>query len=51
MTRLASALQSSGKNDEAIALCDKILAVPNLHAQIKQVVTNIRAAAVKAGGK
>jgi tetratricopeptide (TPR) repeat protein len=46
----ASALQQSGKNDEAIALCDKLLADPQLHPQIKAVTTNIRADAVKAKG-
>jgi tetratricopeptide (TPR) repeat protein len=45
--RLASALQQAGKNDEAIAICDKVLATPNLHPQIKQVATNIKAQASK----
>lgn len=44
-TRLANALLSGGKKTEAIAVCDKLLAKPNLHPQIKQVVTNIKAAA------
>jgi tetratricopeptide (TPR) repeat protein len=47
----ASALQSGGKNDEAIALCDKLLADPQLHPAIKNVATQVRAQAVKAGGK
>jgi len=51
MVREASALQSAGKNDEAIALCDKIAADPQAHPQIKQVAQQVRAAAVKAGGK
>jgi tetratricopeptide (TPR) repeat protein len=51
MVRLASALQSGGKNDEAIALCDKVTAIPDAHPQVKQVAAQIRAAAVKAGGK
>ena len=51
MVRLASALQAGGKNDEAIAWCDKILADANAHPQIKQVASSVRAAAVKAGGK
>jgi tetratricopeptide (TPR) repeat protein len=51
MVRAANALQSAGKNDEAIALCDKIAADPNVHPQIKQVAANVRAAAIKAGGK
>ena len=51
MVRLASALQSAGKNDEAIVWCDKVTAMPDAHPQVKSVATNIRAVAVKAGGK
>jgi len=51
LVRQASALQSLGKNDEAIAICDKLLTDPQLHPQIKQVTQNVRAAAIKAGGK
>jgi hypothetical protein len=51
MVRAASALQSGGKNDDAIVWCDKVIAVPNVHPQVKSVATQIRAAAVKAGGK
>lgn len=51
MVRLASALQAGGKNDEAIMWCDKVLADPQTHPQIKSVATNIKNAAVKAGGK
>jgi tetratricopeptide (TPR) repeat protein len=51
MVRQASALQMAGKNDEAIVMCDKVMAVPDVHPQIKSVATAIRAAAVKAGGK
>jgi tetratricopeptide (TPR) repeat protein len=40
--RLASAYESAGKHDEAIAVCDKVLADPQLHPQIKQVATNIK---------
>jgi tetratricopeptide (TPR) repeat protein len=40
--RLASALLSAGKNEEAIAVCDKVLADPQLHPQIKNVATNIK---------
>jgi tetratricopeptide (TPR) repeat protein len=50
-TRLASAYESSGKYDESIAICDKLLANPNLHPMIKGVVTNIKNAAVAAKGK
>jgi tetratricopeptide (TPR) repeat protein len=46
-TRLAAAYLSAGKNDEALAICDKLLAKPNLHPQIKAVVTNIKTAATK----
>jgi tetratricopeptide (TPR) repeat protein len=51
MVRAASALQSAGKNDEAIVWCDKIAADPTAHPQIKQIAQNVRALAVKAGGK
>jgi tetratricopeptide (TPR) repeat protein len=51
MVQQASALQSGGKNDEAIALCDKLLADPQLHPAIKNVATQVRANAVKSGGK
>ena len=51
MVRLASAYESSGKNDEAIAVCDKVLADPQLHPQIKQVATNIKNAATAAAAK
>ena len=51
MVRLASALQSAGKNDDAIVWCDKVTAIPDAHPQVKAVAAQIRAAAVKAGGK
>lgn len=41
-TRLANAYLVAGKKAEAIAICDKLLAKPNLHPTIKQVVTNIK---------
>jgi len=44
-TRLANAYLTAGKKTEAIAICDKLLAKPNLHPQIKSVVTSIRNAA------
>jgi len=46
--RLASALQSSGKNDEALAICDKLLADPNLHPQIKAATENVKKIAAAA---
>lgn len=49
--RLASALQSQGKNDEAIALCDKLLADPQLHPAIKQVATQVKNTATAAKAK
>jgi tetratricopeptide (TPR) repeat protein len=51
LVRQASALQSAGKYDDAIAICDKLLADAQLHPQIRQVAQNVRAAAIKAGGK
>jgi tetratricopeptide (TPR) repeat protein len=49
--REASALQSAGKYDDAIAICDKIMADTTVHPQIRQVAQAIRATAIKAGGK
>jgi tetratricopeptide (TPR) repeat protein len=46
--RLASALQSAGKNDEALAIVDKLLADPNLHPAIKAVAENVKKAATAA---
>ena len=46
--RLAAMLQSAGKNAESIALCDKILALPDLNPAIKSFTTTVRAAAAKA---
>ena len=51
LVRLASAYESSGKHAEAIAVCDKVLADPQLHPQIKQVATNIKTAATNASNK
>ena len=51
LVRQASALESAGKHDEAIALCDKVLADAQVHPQIKQVAQSIRAQAAKASGK
>jgi tetratricopeptide (TPR) repeat protein len=48
MVRLALALQSGGKYDEAIAWCDKASAVPNVHPQVKAVAAQIKTQAVKA---
>jgi len=45
--RLASAYQQAGKNQEAIEICDKLLADPQLHPQIKSVAQNVKAAASK----
>jgi len=53
-TQMASAYQQSGKNDDAIALCDQVLAVPSLDARIKNAATAIKNAATQAkekGGK
>jgi tetratricopeptide (TPR) repeat protein len=47
MVRLALALQSAGKFDEAIAWCDKAAAVPNVHPQVKAVAAQIKAQATK----
>jgi tetratricopeptide (TPR) repeat protein len=49
--REASALQLSGKNDDAVAICDKIMADSQVFPQIRQVAQAIRATAIKAGAK
>jgi tetratricopeptide (TPR) repeat protein len=49
--REASALNSGGKYDDAIAICDKIMADQSVHPQIRQVAQAIRATAIKSGGK
>jgi tetratricopeptide (TPR) repeat protein len=51
LVRLASAYESAGKHDEAIATVDKVLADPQLHPQIKAVATNIKNAATANKGK
>jgi tetratricopeptide (TPR) repeat protein len=43
--KLASALLTAGKPAEALALCDKILAAPDLHPQIKTFVDKVKVAA------
>ncbi|MGA3019627.1 MAG: tetratricopeptide repeat protein [Bryobacteraceae bacterium] len=50
-TRLASVYMSAGRYDESIAICDKLLANPSLHPQIKNVVNGIKNAAVAAKNK
>jgi tetratricopeptide (TPR) repeat protein len=50
MVWLASSQIQAGKSDDAIAICDKLLAQPNLPAVYKQAVTGVRAEAVKAKG-
>jgi len=47
LVRLASALQNQGKSDEAIAICDKLLADANLHPAIRNVAQQVKAAAAK----
>ena len=39
------------RTDEAIVWCDKVAAIPDAHPQIKSVASQIRAGAIKAGGK
>jgi len=51
LVREASALQLSGKNDDAVAICDKIMADSQVFPQIRQVAQAIRATAIKAGAK
>jgi tetratricopeptide (TPR) repeat protein len=51
LVREASALQLGGKNDDAVAICDKIMADQQVVPQIRQVAQAIRATAIKAGAK
>ena len=46
--RMGSAYTDSGKPDEAIATLDKVLAMPNLPAQFKQVAQSEKDRAEKA---
>ena len=49
---LASSQQQAGKNDEAIATVDKLLAQPNLDPRFRQAATAVKLDAAKAkGGK
>jgi hypothetical protein len=41
----------AGKNDESIAICDKVMANQQVLPQVRQVAQAIRATAIKAGGK
>jgi tetratricopeptide (TPR) repeat protein len=45
---LANALTFGGKYDDAIAVCDQILAEPNLHPQIQSAAKSVRANATAA---
>ena len=47
MVRLASAYGSAGKYDEQIATLDKVLAIPDVHPQVKQVASQEKARAVQ----
>jgi tetratricopeptide (TPR) repeat protein len=47
---MAQAYQKAGKNDEALAVCDKLLSDPQLNPQIKQYVQNVQRAANAAKG-
>jgi tetratricopeptide (TPR) repeat protein len=44
-TRLANAYLTAGKKAEALDICNKLLAKPNLHPQIRSVVTSIKSSA------
>jgi tetratricopeptide (TPR) repeat protein len=46
--RLALSDQKSGKNDDALALCDKLLADPQLHPAIKRIAVSVKALATAA---
>lgn len=48
--RLASAYNKAGKYDDAVAVCDKLMAVPDLNPQIRQIAQAERARALQAKG-
>jgi hypothetical protein len=48
--RLASVYNKAGKYDDAIALCDKLMAQADLHPTIRQYAQAERARAVQAKG-
>jgi tetratricopeptide (TPR) repeat protein len=48
MIRLGNAYDVTGKYDEAIAVLDRVIAIPDLNAQFKNVAQNEKANAVKA---
>lgn len=52
MVRLGAAYNMAGKHDEAIAVLDKLMAVPDLHPTIRQFAQaeKVRAAQAKSGG-
>jgi tetratricopeptide (TPR) repeat protein len=49
--RLASALLLASKYDEAVAVCDKIMADQQVQPELRQRAQALRATAIKAGGK
>jgi len=46
--RLATADMQAGKNDDALAICDKLLADPQLHPTIRKLALDVKARATKA---
>jgi tetratricopeptide (TPR) repeat protein len=48
---LATAQVQAGKNEEALATCDKLLAQPNLQPVFKQAISGVRAQALMAKAK
>jgi hypothetical protein len=46
--RLALAYQQAGKNDAALAVCDKLLADPQLNPAIRQVAESVKTMATQA---
>lgn len=53
MVRLGAAYNLSGKPDDAVAILDKVMALPNLHPSIRQFAQaeRVRALQAKNGGK
>jgi len=47
MVQLANAYLQAGKKDESAAMCDKVLAQPQLHPAVKKAAEDLKAAATK----
>jgi tetratricopeptide (TPR) repeat protein len=51
MVRLGQCYDQAGKPDDAVAILDKVMAMPNIHPQIRQFAQAERVRAIQAKGK